>query len=82
MYSPVFNPESSLKRRNTVLGQMFKYNYLNQLEFDSLKALPIELDYNVASHTKGIAPHFRKYCKNQNKITGVNKMGMIFLLTV
>ena len=65
MYSPRFNPENSLRRRNTVIGQMFKYAYLNQTEFDSLKALPIELDYSVEGHTKGMAPHFRNIVKSK-----------------
>ncbi|TDK46061.1 penicillin-binding protein 1A [Algoriphagus formosus] len=62
-YSPVFNPENSLRRRNTVLGQMVKNDVLSESEYDSLSALPIELDYNVANHNKGLATYFREVLK-------------------
>lgn len=38
------NYERSLERRNTVLDQMAKYNYIKQSEADSLSKLPIELN--------------------------------------
>lgn len=58
-YSPRFNPENSLRRRNTVLGQMAKYNYISQAESDSLSKLPLELNYKVESHYDGPATYFR-----------------------
>jgi penicillin-binding protein 1A len=62
-YSPVFNPENSLRRRNTVLAQMGKYDFITKAEFDSLKALPIELNYKVQSHNEGLAQYFREVAK-------------------
>ncbi|RPA69804.1 penicillin-binding protein [Cyclobacteriaceae bacterium YHN15] len=62
-YSPVFNPENSLRRRNTVLGQMEKYNYLTKSEMDSLSAMPIELDYRVENQNQGLATYFREIIK-------------------
>ncbi|WP_194776016.1 penicillin-binding protein 1A [Pararhodonellum marinum] len=62
-YSPVFNPENSLRRRNTVLGQMRKYGYLNDVEYDSIMAEPLALDYLVESHNKGLAQYFREIIK-------------------
>ncbi len=62
-YSPVFNPENSLRRRNTVLGQMEKYDFISKTEFDSLRILPIELDYKVQSHNQGQAQYFREVVK-------------------
>jgi len=59
-YSPVFNPENSLGRRNVVLSQMEKYGYINQSQFDSIRQLPIELEYSVASHNRGLATYFRE----------------------
>ena len=44
-YNPRLYPEHSLDRRNRVLAQMEKYGYLEGSELDSLKALPLELDY-------------------------------------
>jgi len=62
-YSPVRNPERSLKRRNVVIGQMEKYNFLTKEEADSIKALPLTVHYNVTSHTSGIATYFREYLR-------------------
>lgn len=62
-YSPVFNPENSLRRRNTVLGQMLKNDALTQEAYDSISQMPIELDYNVSNHNKGLATYFREVLK-------------------
>jgi penicillin-binding protein 1A len=62
-YSPVFNPENSLRRRNTVLGQMAKNGLLTQSEFDSISKLPIELDYRVRNQNHGLATYFREIVK-------------------
>lgn len=62
-YSPVYNPENSLRRRNTVLAQMMRNDYMSREEFDSLSVLPIELDYNVANQNKGLATYFREIVK-------------------
>ncbi|MCH7413991.1 transglycosylase domain-containing protein [Belliella sp. R4-6] len=63
-YSPVFNPENSLRRRNTVLSQMERYDFLTKDQYDSLKVLPIELDYNVQNHNQGQAQYFREVLKS------------------
>jgi penicillin-binding protein 1A len=62
-YSPVYNPENSLRRRNTVLAQMRNNDVLTDAEFDSLAALPIELNYSVANQNKGLATYFREIVK-------------------
>ncbi len=62
-YSPVFNPENSLRRRNTVMYQMSKYGFITQEEFDSLAAMPIELEYQVENHNQGLATYFREVVK-------------------
>ena len=60
-YSPVINPERSLFRRNIVLSQMLKYEFLTEEEFDSLSVLPIELNYRVQDHNVGLATYLRQY---------------------
>ena len=60
-FNPRINPERSLQRRNTVLSQMVKYGYLEEEIADSVKALPISIDYNLASHMTGQAQHFRTF---------------------
>lgn len=62
-YSPVFNPDNSLRRRNTVLAQMEKYGFLTKAERDSLIAMPIELDYRVENQNQGLATYFREVLK-------------------
>jgi len=78
-YNPRRNPKSSMERRNTVLDQMVRNNYLNQDEADKLKAIPIRLNYNKLNENSGIAPYFREvlrdevkqWCKeNENPKTG------------
>jgi penicillin-binding protein 1A len=62
-YSPVQNPENSLKRRNVVLSQMAKYDFLTNDVADSIQALPIELNYRVQSHNVGHGTYFRTYLR-------------------
>lgn len=63
-FSPVRNPERSLERRNTVLNQMLKYEYITQSEYDSVKNLPVDMtNYRIQDHTTGIATYFREYLR-------------------
>ena len=62
-YSPVFNPENSLRRRNTVLSQMEKNGTLTDSEYDSISQLPIDLDYRVRNQNHGLATYFREIVK-------------------
>jgi penicillin-binding protein 1A len=62
-YSPVFNPENSLRRRNTVLYQMVKNELLEETAYDSISKLPIELDYRVQNQNQGLATYFREIVK-------------------
>jgi len=58
-YSPKFNPENSLRRRNVVLSQMVKYDFLTEEEYNQVKDKKIVLDYRVESQNIGLAPYFR-----------------------
>ncbi|MFC5271547.1 penicillin-binding protein 1A [Adhaeribacter terreus] len=58
-YSPRFNPENSLRRRNVVLAQMAKYRVITPKMADSLSALPLVLKYKVENHYDGPATYFR-----------------------
>jgi penicillin-binding protein 1A len=63
-YSPILNPEASLKRRNVVLTQMARYDYISEAVKDSLVNVPIDMsEYNVMSHKTGIARYFREYIR-------------------
>ncbi|MCC7231514.1 MAG: transglycosylase domain-containing protein [Bacteroidia bacterium] len=59
-YNPMLNPEKSLERRNVVLSQMKKYHFITSQAFDSLIALPIQLDFQVEDHNYGPATYFRE----------------------
>lgn len=63
-YNPSLHPEAAMRRRNTVLYQMRRNKYLTQAQFDSLKALPIELKYSVENQNSGLAPYFREYLRD------------------
>lgn len=59
-YSPVRNPERSKERRDLVLFQMQKYGYITRAEYDSVKMLPIRLNYAPVDHNTGLATYFRE----------------------
>ncbi len=63
-YNPRKYPDRMLRRRNIVLSQMAKYGYLHPQAADSLKLLPIELDFNIEDHNTGLATYFREYLRN------------------
>lgn len=63
----LFNPRQRLEltthRRNTVLSQMEKNDFITEAEKDSLQKLPLELRYSPESHNEGIATYFREYLR-------------------
>lgn len=59
-YNPRINPVNSLRRRNTVLENLRTHGFLTQEACDSLKALPIRLDYKVETYSDGQARYFRE----------------------
>jgi penicillin-binding protein 1A len=63
-YSPILNPESSIERRNVVLGQMLKYNVIAQTEYDSLVTTPLRLAVKQETHTDGAGTYFRSVVGN------------------
>jgi len=64
-YHPVRNPERAEKRRNVVLQQMEKYNYISSRQRDSLQAISMKLDYQKESHHDGLAPYFREHLRSE-----------------
>ena len=59
-YNPLRYPDRTLERRNVVLEQMTKAGKLNKSELDSLKNLPLGLDYHRVDHKLGVAPYLRE----------------------
>ncbi|OON71158.1 transglycosylase [Hymenobacter sp. CRA2] len=58
-FNPVRNPARSRKRRDWVLSQMRKYQYIDDATYTAAVAKPIKLDYKVENQNEGIAPYFR-----------------------
>ncbi|RIJ42315.1 penicillin-binding protein 1A [Pontibacter oryzae] len=64
-YNPRLDLERSKRRRNVVLAQMAKYNYLTTAQADSLQKLPLTLKYNYTTHNDGMAPYFREHLRQE-----------------
>ncbi|UCG26616.1 MAG: transglycosylase domain-containing protein [Bacteroidales bacterium] len=62
-YNPRRRYDETLLRRNVVLSQMVKYGYMEKEVYDSVKLLPIELDFREEGHTTGLATYFREYLR-------------------
>ncbi len=63
LYNPVRRPELTIKRRNVVMGQMLKAKHITREEFDSLKQLPLGLEFIRTDHIHGLAQYFREYLR-------------------
>lgn len=63
LYNPLKRPEQTLHRRNVVLGQMYKYDYITKEEFDSLVKRPLDLRYQKVDHNMGSATYFREFLR-------------------
>ena len=64
LFNPVRFEERTQKRRNVVLSQMVKYNYLAEASFDSLKTQPLKLVFRPEDHNDGLATYFREYLRD------------------
>ncbi|MEC8610125.1 MAG: transglycosylase domain-containing protein [Bacteroidota bacterium] len=74
LYNPNRRLENTLNRRNIVLSQMKKYDFLSAQQCDSLSSLPIVLDFKKASHDKGLAPYLREYLRGELRRWCTNKV--------
>ncbi|MCQ2129011.1 MAG: penicillin-binding protein [Bacteroidaceae bacterium] len=64
-YNPVLNPDNSLRRRNTVLDNMYKQDFLTEQQRDSLCALPLKLDYHPEEKNENLTMYFREAIANE-----------------
>jgi penicillin-binding protein 1A len=60
LFNPIRRPDTVLHRRMVVLAQMKKQEMITQQEYDSLKVLPLGLNYKRVDHAEGKAPYFRE----------------------
>lgn len=68
-YNPIRHPERTMKRREVVLKQMLKAEYIDQNTYDSVRLLPLGIDYQKVDHTSGMAPYLRSYIKTSMMAT-------------
>ncbi|MDG1262802.1 MAG: transglycosylase domain-containing protein [Flavobacteriales bacterium] len=66
-FNPLRRPEEVLKRREVVLSQMVKYEFIAQDLYDSLRTMPLNLNYQRVSHDEGSAPYFREILRSKVK---------------
>lgn len=59
-FNPLRHEERTRDRRNVVFDQMIKAGFLTYAEADSLKQLPLGLDYHKVDHKDGAAPYLRE----------------------
>jgi len=76
-YNPKRNPKNALQKRNEVLLKVFRQGYKikTKQQFDSIKSLPIELNFNVENHNTGLATYFRTVLGNY-LLSYCNKLGL------
>ena len=78
IYNPRTRPKKARARRNDVLNQMAKYDYITSAECEKLKAGETPLDYHKIDYHDGLAPYFRQVleqyvkdaCKDLKKSDG------------
>ena len=63
LYNPLpkRNPVGTKNRRDVVLAQMAKYEYIDEKLKDSLQKTPLALRYSPESHSDGLATYFRMH---------------------
>lgn len=63
-FNPLRRPELVLKRRNVVLGQMYRNEFITKKQKDSLQQTDLNLNINRESHSDGYATYFREYLRD------------------
>jgi penicillin-binding protein 1A len=63
LYNPIRFNERTRLRRNVVLNQMYKADYITKAVRDSVQALPLVVDFHKVDHKEGLAPYFREYLR-------------------
>jgi len=66
-YNPLKRDSLVHHRRNVVFSQMMRNDYLTKDQFDSLKVLPLGLDFQRISHDEGKAQYFREALRKKVK---------------
>jgi penicillin-binding protein 1A len=67
LYNPRKNLARSTERRNIVLDQMVKNNYINASQAQTIKTESIPLNYKKIDDNNGIAPYFKEILRDYMK---------------
>jgi penicillin-binding protein 1A len=67
LFNPMRRPDTTLFRRNVVFSQMLKNEKITKAEYDSLRLLPLGLEFTRASHRSGVATYFREEVRKKLK---------------
>ena len=69
-YNPLKNPERSRERRNVVLAQMAKYDFLTKTQADSISALALETEFTPENPYSGPASYLKNAVQDYVKKWG------------
>ncbi|WP_255572898.1 penicillin-binding protein 1A [Hanstruepera marina] len=64
-YNPRISVRRSELRRNVVINQMLKYNFIDEEQAETIKQDSLILDYHSFNHDMGLAPYFRMQVKKE-----------------
>jgi len=64
-YDPINHPERAANRRNIVLDQMIKYDYITKAQAEEARQEEIQIRSTEAVSAAGIAPHFVENVRQQ-----------------
>jgi penicillin-binding protein 1A len=64
-YNPLRRNKLVERRRNVVLNQMTRSEFIVEKEKDSLQKLPLEINYTPESHSDGQATYFREHLRTK-----------------
>ncbi|MCB0560124.1 MAG: penicillin-binding protein [Lewinellaceae bacterium] len=59
LFNPLRRPDTVLQRRMVVLHQMQNNGMISQEQYDTLRQLPLGINFTRQTHVDGIAPYFR-----------------------
>ncbi len=68
LFNPIKRPEKCQMRRNVILSQMVKNDYLKQKDYEKLSKTSLDLsNFRRENHSEGLAPHFRMALREEVK---------------
>ncbi len=67
LFNPLRRPDMVKSRRNVVLKQMERSEFLTDTRKDSLQKLPLDVNYTPQGHSDGLATYFREHLRSYLK---------------